>query len=88
MYNFDDEYQYTAYWFLLYEMAIIMYLSSAIDDFYSFYDGAVDIQIWWQEFNVESLILRWPLRQMGHLASCLFTSLLYDGILFFFLFDK
>ena len=47
MYNFDDMYQYTAHWFLLFE-GVIMQFSSAIVDFYFYLlcDGPVDMQIW------------------------------------------
>ena len=45
MYNFDDMYQYTAHWLLLFE-GVIMQFSSAIVDFYLFYDGPVDMPIW------------------------------------------
>ena len=45
MYNFDDVYQYPAHWSLL-NQGVLMQLSSAIVDFYLFYDGLVDMQIW------------------------------------------
>ena len=44
MYSFDDLYQYTKHKLLLYQN-IIMQFSSAIVDFYSFYDRLVDMQI-------------------------------------------
>ena len=43
-YNFDDVYQYTAHWLLLYE-GIMMQLPSTIVDFYLLYDGSVNMQI-------------------------------------------
>ena len=69
-------YQYTAHWLLLY--GIIMLLSYAIGDFYFFYDGAVDMQIWaliiWHEFSVKSLILRWMLRHVDLYLEHNFTN--------------
>ena len=38
-------YQYKAHWFLLY-LGIMVLLSYAIVEFYSFYDEAVNMQIW------------------------------------------
>ena len=43
MYKFDDLYQCTAHWLPLYE-GVIIWLSSATIDSYSFYDGPVAIQ--------------------------------------------
>ena len=45
IYNFDDVYQYTAHWLLLYQ-GILMQLFYPIVDFYLFYDERVDMQIW------------------------------------------
>ena len=54
-----------------------MQLSSAIVDFYLFYDNPVDMQIWalLQEVNVESLILRWLLMPVS-LMLFLFINIL------------
>ena len=40
MYNFDDLYQYTAYWLSLY-LGIIMQLFDTVVDFYLFYNVPV-----------------------------------------------
>ena len=42
--KFDDVYQYTSHWLLL-NWKVITQSSSAIVDFYSYYDGPVDMQI-------------------------------------------
>ena len=42
--KFDDVYQYTSHWLLL-NWKIITQSSSAIVDFYLYYDGPVDMQI-------------------------------------------
>ena len=43
-YSFDDVYQYTTHWLLLYQ-GIIMLLFYAFVDFYLFYDRHFDMQI-------------------------------------------
>ena len=45
MYNFDDVYQNTENWLLLYR-EVKMQLSSAIIDFHLFYNRPVDMKIW------------------------------------------
>ena len=59
---------YIAHWLLSY-YGIILLFSYAIVEFYLFYYGADDMQIWvlWQKICVESLILRCPL-----MPACLF----------------
>ena len=35
MYNFDDMYQYTAHWFLMYEEVIMQLFSAIVDNHYT-----------------------------------------------------
>ena len=59
-------YQHTVHYLLVYSWILVLF-SYATVVFYLLYDGLFTCKYehLWQEVNVESLILKWPLRPLG-----------------------